>query len=307
MGLVETCAQGDVRVLAHHSARCAAHASLGQLLAAFAQSHGPVDACIVATAGYLGPDGELVSSNLPWPVSVSALQQALSLQQVHVINDFQALGYACAQINDHALLHLSGPAAVPRAPVLVIGPGTGFGAALWLPLADGATVLASEAGQSALAVRGPRQRAVLAQLEARFGHVSVEHALSGPGLLNLYQALCTLDGRAPEHTQPNAVSEAALGGADALATEALALFCELLGACAGDLAMTYGATGGVYLAGGILPQISRFLADSRFAAAFCNKGVMTPVLTQVPVKLVEHGQLGIIGAAHWYLQQLPTR
>ena len=134
-------------------------------------------------------------------------------------------------------------------------------------------------------------------------HVSIEHILSGPGLLNLYNALCAVRGVAPAHTTPDAVSAAACDGSDPLAVETLQLFCGILGSTIGDMALLYGVQGGIYLAGGILPKISQFLLNSTFVERFLNKGPMRKALQSIPVKLVEHGQLGVIGAASWYLEK----
>ena len=133
--------------------------------------------------------------------------------------------------------------------------------------------------------------------------MSFEDALSGPGLLKLYGALCELRGSPSRLLTPAEVTAAALAGSDGAAVEALEVFCGLLGSFVGDLVLLYGARGGVYLAGGILPQIQPFLLSSSFAERYFNKGVMRAYLQQVPVRLIEHGQLGVIGAAGWFLDE----
>ncbi|HET6586184.1 MAG TPA: glucokinase, partial [Oleiagrimonas sp.] len=142
---------------------------------------------------------------------------------------------------------------------------------------------------------------ILRVLASTNEHVSCEHALSGPGLTNLYRALCTLEGATPAQDSPEAITHAANAGDDPLARKALEVFCAMLGSFAGDLAMLYGASGGVWLAGGILPKIRDFLACSTFVERFLDKGRMRAFLERVPVRLMEHGQLGVIGAAGWYL------
>jgi glucokinase len=126
--------------------------------------------------------------------------------------------------------------------------------------------------------------------------------LSGPGLVNLYTALSTLRGTRPTLSVPTAITAAALGGSDAVAREALDVFCGLLGSVVGNLVLLFGARGGVFLAGGILPHIQHYLLQSSFAARFLDKGPMRAMLERVPVNLIEHGQLGVIGAASWYLE-----
>jgi glucokinase len=292
-----------VTLLAHRKYRCADYPSLAAILADFLRDCAPVSVCVIASAGLPLADGTVVAANLPWPLAPAAIAAELGLASVHLINDFEALGYATTQVDASQVLQLCGPAQAPRAPVLILGPGTGLGAALWLPVGPRATVLATEAGQAALAMRSPLEIALLQVMQREHGHVSNEHAISGPGLLRLYRALCTLRGQTAVHATPDAVSAAALAGDDALAVEALNVFCALLGSLAGDLALAYAAQGGVYLAGGILPQLQSFLLQSAFVPRFLDKGPMRAALEQVPVKLVDHGELGIIGAAHWYLQQ----
>jgi glucokinase len=192
----------------------------------------------------------------------------------------------------------------PRAegPVLVMGPGTGLGSAVLLPGKPHATVLATEAGQIALAPGNEREIEILRYLARDRAYVSFEHALSGPGLLNLYRALCALQKQTPVLTQPAQVTQAALERSDAISVEALDVFCGLLGSFVGDLCLLYGARGGVFLAGGILPQIRDVLLTSSFRQRFFNKGVMRAFLQQVPVRLMEHGQHGVIGAAGLFLE-----
>jgi glucokinase len=144
---------------------------------------------------------------------------------------------------------------------------------------------------------------ILRLLTRKHSHVPVEMVVSGPGLVNIYRALCELDGRAPALDQPSAISDAAVAGSDAIAHEALQIFCGAIGSLVGTLVLLYGASGGVYLAGGVLPRISEFLRASSFVERLLDKGPMREMLEQVPVRLIEHGQLGVVGAAIWYLQR----
>jgi len=186
-----------------------------------------------------------------------------------------------------------------------MGPGTGLGSAVLLPGQPRAQVLATEAGQVSLAPGNEREIEILRLFRRERAHVSFEDALSGPGLLKLYGALCELRGSPSRLLTPAEVTAAALAGSDGAAVEALEVFCGLLGSFVGDLVLLYGARGGVYLAGGILPQIQPFLLSSSFAERYFNKGVMRAYLQQVPVRLIEHGQLGVIGAAGWFLDERP--
>ena len=293
-----------VTVLQYHRYACADWPSLTAVLKDFVSQldrgvH--VDACAVASAGYVLGDA-IVNDNLPWPVSIRDIRDSLGINQLAVINDFEAVAYA-TQFLGHAdttpVIETEAPQV--DGPVLVMGPGTGLGSAVLLPGKPHATVLPTEAGQIALAPGNEREIEILRYLARDRAHVSFEHALSGPGLLNLYRALCVLRDQAAMLSLPSQVTQAALARSDAAAVEALDVFCALLGSFVGDLALLYGARGGVFLAGGILPQIREVLLASRFRERFFNKGVMRPFLQQVPVRLMEHGQLGVIGAAGMYL------
>ncbi|TDB29187.1 glucokinase [Stenotrophomonas sp. ATCM1_4] len=296
-----------VEVLSYRKYRNADYPGLGAILADFASSQPPVAECVIATAGYALPDGTVISANLPWPLSSNRIREDLGFDAVHLVNDFEAVAHAAAHINGSQVLQLTGPAEAPRGPTLVVGPGTGLGAAVWIPVGNRSVVLATEAGQASLAASTELEMAVLQQMLRGRSHVSIEHgALSGPGLLNLYTALCAVRGVAPTHATPDAVSAAACDGSDPLAVETLELFCGILGSTTGDMALLYGVQGGIYLAGGILPKISQFLLNSAFVERFLNKGPMGKALQSIPVKLVEHGQLGVIGAASWYLEKSAT-
>lgn len=298
-------ASGDashpVQVLDYRTYRNADHPGLQAILADFIGDGPRPRHCVVATAGYARDDGTVITANVPWPLSARELEAGLALQHVYIVNDFEAVAYAAAQVDASGVLQLCGPAHAPRGPTLVVGPGTGLGAAVWIPTRHGAVVLATEAGQASLATSTELEMAIVRCMLRERSHVSVEHALSGPGLINLYTALCMIEGHTPTLTTPDAVTAAAMTDADPHARRALDVFCGLLGSTVGDMALLYGAQGGVYLAGGILPQIGEFLRRSTFVERYLNKGPMSEALHRIPVKVVEHGQLGVIGAASWYL------
>lgn len=305
IGLVRR-APGSVAidVLRYERYACADWPSLTAVLKDFIgrlDGHDAIAHCAVASAGYVLGDA-IVNENLPWPVSIGDIRQTLGLDGLAVVNDFEAVAYACQFLRSHETTAIIETAAEPAVgPILVMGPGTGLGSAVLLPGSPHATVLPTEAGQISLAPGNEREVAILGELARGRDYVSYETALSGPGLVNLYRAISTLRGTAATLAEPAAVTRAALEGSDPAAVEALDVFCGLLGSFVGDLAMLYGARGGVFLAGGILPLIRDHLLASSFATRFFNKGVMRAFLQQVPVRLMDHGQLGVIGAAGLYL------
>jgi glucokinase len=299
-----------VSVMHYRKYACADYASPVEIFRAFLDGLGPtvsVDEGVIACAGHLLENGSLITTNLPWPLEPRLLCEQLGFSDLRIVNDFEAVAYATATVDVDDTVHIAGPR-TPSAPgpILVLGPGTGLGAALWIPTDAQAVVLATEAGQAALAPGNAIEMALLAHLQSQRGHVPVEAALSGPGLMNLHSALCAIRGGGRTYATPGEITRAAVSGEDALARESLEIFCSLLGSVVGDLALLYGVHGGVYLAGGILPQIRDFLLNSGFVARFLDKGPMRAALERIPVRLVDHGQLGVIGAADWYLRQRGT-
>lgn len=298
-------ASGDdahpVQLLEYRKYRNADYPGLSAILTDFLGDSARPSQCVVATAGFAREDGTVITANLPWPLSARQVEAEVGLQHVHIVNDFEAVAYAAAQVDASGVLHLCGPETAARGPTLVVGPGTGLGAALWIPTPNGPVVLPTEAGQPTLAASTELEMAIVRHMQRERAHVSIEHALSGPGLMNLYHAICALQGQTPVLASPDAVTAAAMAGTDALARQALDVFCGLLGSTIGDMALFYGAQGGVYLAGGILPQIREYLHASAFVERYLQKGPMGEALARIPVKVVEHGQLGVIGAASWFL------
>lgn len=294
----------DYEMLAYRKFACADFKGLAELLRAFVEGDAtvPVHRCVIACAGKV-IDDTIVNDNLAWRVSLSQLRDALAFDDVALLNDFEALGYALDEVQDTGSLLLCGPATSVAGPVLVFGPGTGLGAALRVKGTSGVRVLASEAGQMDFAPGNAREREVLARLAPSDSYVPYERILSGPGLLKLYATLCALRGKGPGLATPEAVTAAACEGSDGDAVETVEIFCSVLGSFAGNLAMAFMAEGGVYLAGGVLPQIRTLLQQSNFEQRFLNKGGMREFLLRVPVRLIEHGRHGVMGAAHWYLDQ----
>jgi len=292
----------DIEVLAYRKFTCADFAGLPELLRAFVEKDAPLPAsrCVIACAGRI-IDDNVFNDNLAWRVSLSQLRDALAFEDLALLNDFEALGYALDRVRDSDSLLLCGPDLHSDGPALVVGPGTGLGAAVRLPGPNGARVLGTEAGQMDLAPATAREREVLARLAPGGGYFAYERILSGPGLLTLYAALRALRGAPAQLQTPEAVTAAACAGSDADAIETVEIFCAVLGGFVGNLAMAFIASGGVYLAGGVLPEIRHLLQRSRFVDRFLDKGGMREFLSRVPVRLIEHGRHGVLGAARWYL------
>jgi glucokinase len=292
----------DFAIVDYRKYSCADYPSLAAIIDAFRGEAGgrDIDRIALAVAGYVIDDA-VVNVNLPWPVSISGLRSALGVEELAIVNDFEAVAHAIGHVDESSAILLSGPArAASRGPVLVVGPGTGLGAAVRIPDAGRAVILATEAGQATLAPETDLEFRILGELRKQSSRVQIEQVLSGTGLVHLHRAIASLRGAEVPARSAAEITAAALAKSDPIAVETADVFCGWLGGVLGDLALIYGAEGGVWLAGGVLPQMKDLVARSAFVARFLDKGVMRDVLAKTPVRLVEHAQLGVIGAASWY-------
>ena len=305
VALVRIAHAGDsgLQVLTYRKFACREFPSLPELLKAFLASDVriPVRHCVLACAGQVLGD-EVLHDNLVWPIHLAELRRELGFDDVAALNDFEAFGHAFDGPPVHGGRLLCGPDVRESGPILAIGPGTGLGAAVRLR-GPGGRVLTTEAGQMDFAPHTLREREILARIAPRGGYVAYECITSGPGLLTLYTLLCELDGIAPRLASPEAVTAAALAAADEQATEAVDIFCATLGSFAGGLAMAFMATGGVYLVGGFLHTIFPLIERSAFVERFLHGRSVRPLLSRVPVRVMEHGRHAVLGAANWYLRR----
>jgi len=187
--------------------------------------------------------------------------------------------------------------AVPNTPIAVLGPGTGLGVSGLIPSGSHWIPLQGEGGHVTLAVMHEREVAVLKQLQQRFSHVSAERVLSGPGLVSLYDALCGVEGVMPEVLTPPDITQRAQDGSCKLCSEAVSMFCALLGTMASNLVLTLGALGGVYIGGGIAPGLGRLFTSSRFRDRFEDKGRFTDYVARVPTYVIRAELPALLGLA----------
>ncbi|MBT9504641.1 MAG: glucokinase [Burkholderiaceae bacterium] len=267
---------------------CDAHRDLGDCLQRYLQTLDaagaarPVQAALGVASAVL--DDQIRLTNRDWGFSVQALHRQLELQRLVVLNDFTALALAIPALPEPDFWHVGGPATGAPGPLAVIGPGTGLGVSGLVPQADRQWVaLQTEGGHVSLAPQDDREAALLSSLRQRFGRVSAERVLSGPGLVNLLQAIGEVDDRplAFEPAPAQVLSQALAG--EPQSAEVLALFCAFLGDVAGDLVLSLGARGGVYIGGGIVPRLGaeRF-RRSEFRKRFEAKGRLAGYMHEVP-------------------------
>jgi glucokinase len=249
----------------------------------------------IAVASPVTGDRITLTNRRNWSFSTSNLKQRLGLRDLRVTNDFTAIALAIPALKAAETLKIGPGKAVRDCPIAVLGPGTGLGVALLVPDGRRWLPVATEGGHVTLPAADGHDEAIIAPLRARFGHVSAERVLSGPGLVNLYNAISAVAGRPAASLTPAEITDRALAGTDALARETLDRFCALLGTVAGDLALTAGALGGVYIAGGIVPRFGRYLAKSPFRRRFEAKGRFTSYLHGIPVHVVTADQPALTG------------
>ncbi|WP_053981840.1 glucokinase [Marinagarivorans algicola] len=243
-------------------------------------------------------------TNLSWGFSCKAVAEQFGFEAFTAMNDFAAVAAGIPLMGEDDLTTLKTGAPKAGANKAVFGPGTGLGVAgvinhnhQWLPNP-------CEGGHINIAPSSAFEAEVIKAAIGHLGHVSAEAFLSGPGLVNLYKAICEVEGSTPYAYEPSDISTKAIDGSDATCVTTLETFCSFLGSFAGNLALTYGATGGIYLAGGILPRFTGFVLNSDFAAKFAHKGPMSPYVENIPAYLVTHNELAFNGAAAWLEQQL---
>jgi glucokinase len=290
--------EGRVRNLHIYSARD--YSSLTDiiddyLLRTVGQKKRPPRAVIAAAGPVM--DGEIEFTNLDWRVSEGDLLAHFEFEAVKLVNDFAAQALACPRLEADDLRSI-GPVmrGVADCPLVIMGAGTGFGVAGLARSDRGDIALATEGGHAGFAPTDRVEVEIWSRLAARYGRVSIERLMSGRGLYDLYCALAELNGAPAELADEKAVNEAAMGG-DALAGETLDRFCGILGSVAGDLALSFGARGGVFISGGIAPRMSDRLASGGFRARFEDKGRMRGYLEQIPTSLVLHPYAALLGAA----------
>jgi glucokinase len=265
---------------------------------------GPIEAAIAAAGPIMGD--RVTLTNGGWSFSVAELKRELGFSKVAVVNDFVGVAMGIPHLMPGDRRAIGGGSADPEGPIAVLGAGTGLGVASLVPTAGGALVLPGEGGHSTVSPADPSDSQIVELLrdDARrcdgqqwLGHVSAERVLSGPGLVNLCRAVHSAAGKSCPATKPQDVTKMAKCG-DQLARKTLSVFCAMLGTFAGNLALTLGATGGVFIGGGIVPRFADFLVSSSdFRSRFEQKGRFKGYLKGIPTFLVTHQYPALLGLA----------
>jgi glucokinase len=307
-------ADGDVTDV--RSMRCADYPSAADAALAYLDEVGALrgatpQPAIAAFAVATPIHGDTVTlTNSRWTISASATAAALGAQTLHLFNDFEALALALPRLAARDLLPLQiGGKALPNRslPMTVIGPGTGLGVATCVPAGERHWLpLPGEGGHVTLSAADDFEAELLRVLRLEFDHVSAERVLSGIGLPSLHGAVRAVRGAAPlaQPLTPEQIATAALDGSDAHCLETLETFAAMLGGFAGNVALTVGARGGVFVAGGIAQRLGPFLQRSRFRARFEDKGRFRSYLAPIATHLITFPHAALVGAAEGITHRL---
>jgi len=243
-------------------------------------------------------DDQVTLTNHPWSFSISQLRRDLAVDRLIVVNDFTAVAAATPYLKADECSQVGGGTAAARATIGVLGPGSGLGVgglvpkevAGWLPLAG-------EGGHATLPPATARESTVIDHMRRRFDHVSAERVLSGPGLVNLYNTLAEIDGVPAASYTSAQITDPRIGERDPRCREAVDMFCAMLGTIAGNLALTLGARGGIFIAGGIVPKLGNVFLASSFRERFEDKGRMRPYVARIATYVITHPFPAFLGLA----------
>lgn len=276
---------------------CADFPNLDDAMKAYLSDAGEkVSHAAVAMAGPVNGDWFEMTNN-PWKFSVADVRNKVGLDNFHLLNDFEAVALAIPHIKPEHLVKIGGGEIEAGKTIGIVGPGTGLGVAglFW----DGKDYRPNpcEGGHITMAARTQREFDIFRTLRYKYTHVSAERVCSGKGLQNIYNAIRTLDGRdeIPADLDPAEISRRALDQSCPVCVEVLDKMMGFLGTIAGDLAVTLGAKGGIYIAGGIPAKLGDLFLNSRFRTEFENKGRMSEYLKNIPTYLITHPMIAFVG------------
>jgi len=247
---------------------------------------------------------QVIMTNMSWVFSQRELKSALNLNNLWLINDYTAIAHAIPLLNQSQKIKVGNGKAVPNTPIAVCGPGTGLGVANLVNVDNKWVCLSGEGGHGDFAPVNEEQVKILQFLFTKYHHVSYEQLLSGLGLEQIYQALHHINNREFTPLSAQDISQKALDNSCELCVTTLQHFCKILGSFAGNLALTGGCFGGVYIAGGIVPRFIEFFEKSGFRKCFEQKGRFSDYNQNIPTFVITESQPGMLGASAYLSQQL---
>jgi glucokinase len=292
---------------------CSAYPTLADAMRAYldlpavaALASGPIRHAAIAIANPV--TGDMVRmTNHHWEFSIEALRQGCGLDTLVVVNDFSALARALPRLAPGHKRQVGGGAPCAGSAVGLLGPGTGLGVSGLIPAGEGYAALQSEGGHVTFSPANETEVAILQYAWREFPHVSAERLLSGAGLELIYRALAHRQGRGADPLPAPEISRRALAGECALCDEVLETFCGMLGTVAGNLAVTLGAKGGIYIGGGIVPRLGQRFDGSAFRRRFEDKGRFARYLAQVPTYVITAPYPAFLGVSAILMEKLDHR
>ncbi|UDG80296.1 glucokinase [Candidatus Annandia pinicola] len=257
--------------------------------------------CIAIACPIINDWIEMTNNN--WAFSVFKLKKKLNFKTLKIINDFIAISMSIPILNEKNLIQFGGKKSVKNKPIVVYGAGTGLGVAHLINVNNKWISLPGEGGHVDFAPNSKEELIILDILRSEIGHVSMERILSGKGLVNLYRAITKMNNKKVKKLKPEDISKKAMSNECIYCKKALTLFCIIMGRFGGNLALTLGTFGGVYIAGGIVPKFLSFFKSSNFRLAFEDKGRFKNYVKDIPVYMITYNQPGLLGAG-FYLNQI---
>lgn len=288
----------ELKSIEPRNLRCSDYPTIVDAVKSYLEQVGMVGLVKQAALSVASPvtGDSLRMTNHSWSFSVRETREALGLDYLKVLNDYTALALALPSLSDAQCVKIGPGESVAGYPKAVIGPGTGLGVSGVVPSGDHWIPLESEGGHVTYGPVNEREQQVIHSLREKYHHISAESLVSGPGLSLLYETLTRLEGGEPKKLHPSEVSDLALNNKCSIAVEALAMFCSIFGSVAGNLALTLGARGGVYVGGGIVLRILNVFMDSRFRERFEQHGRLTEYLQKIPTYVINTDYPALTGA-----------
>ena len=255
----------------------------------------PKRAALAIAAPLVGDDVRM--TNIDWQFSQTELKDELGLTRLFLCNDFTAVAWGLPKLTAADLKTVGGGSPASHAPLATLGPGSGLGVSALIPSMDNWVAITGEGGHVSAPAATDEEAQVVERIRRKFGHCSAERLLSGPGLVNLYVALADMAGRGDPTVTPSDVTSLAKQG-EPLARKAQSMFFAMLGTVAGDVALTFGARGGVYIAGGIVPRFLDAFVKSDFRARFEDKGRYRSYMKAIPTHVITAERPAFRGLRH---------
>jgi len=284
--------------------------SLTPVIESFLSANSSHPKPLAACFGVPGPvnNGIVSTTNLPWNLSESELSETLSIPHVKLVNDLGAVAAVVPHLHqdDLAILHSGNNQQNNSTVWAVVAPGTGLGQSMVAKQPDGIRVFSSEGGHVNFAPTSPLEWELFQYLLKTLKRVSVERLCSGPGIYNIFAFLrdtgrervkSAVWERTQRHSAPQVIAEAAINGECAMCEHTMEIFARILGSHAGNVLLTYLATGGIFIGGGIAPKVIKFLERSAVTASYLAKGRLSPIVEATPLVVIRDERAGLTGAA----------